>query len=93
MDTIEDVIRRIIREELAELELQRPVDVVHIAPEARTWLTTGEAAERVRWHPVTITRALQLGELHGVQAGRNGHWRMRPACVGAWLTGAGCEHA
>ncbi|MDR0593716.1 MAG: helix-turn-helix domain-containing protein [Bifidobacteriaceae bacterium] len=55
-------------------------------------LTTGEAAEAARRHPVTIRRALEAGELHGSQRGAGGRWVIREACLEAWLGGGRCEH-
>ena len=91
-NAIEQIIRRIIHEELRDLisGLQSPVAVARVAPKEHAWLTSGEAAGRAKRHRVTVTRALQLGELRGVQTGHGGRW---PACVDAWLMGGGCEHA
>lgn len=56
------------------------------------YLTTGEAAEYARRHPVTIRRSLVSGELHGVQRVAGGRWLIRPECLEAWLEATKCQH-
>ena len=56
------------------------------------FLTTGRAAVRSSRHPVTIRRALETGELHGVQRVKGGVWLIEPACLDSYLAGERCEH-
>lgn len=51
------------------------------------WLTTAEAAELAKRHPVTVSKALATGELHGHQTVRRGRWGVKSAAVDAWILG------
>ena len=48
-------------------------------------LTVGIAARLTGYHPATIRRALQRGDLNGYRAGRRGMYRIRPAALDAWI--------
>lgn len=50
-------------------------------------LTVREAADRARRHPDTILKALQRGELPGIQRVRAGKWLVDEADLEAWITG------
>ena len=56
------------------------------------FLTTSRAAVRSSRHPGTIRRALEAGELHGVQRVKGGVWLIEPACLDAYVAGQLCEH-
>lgn len=55
-------------------------------------LTVAEVAEATRKDPQTVRRALQAGELHGVQSKVRGHWTVREDCAEAWADKTPCEH-
>lgn len=55
-------------------------------------LTVGEAAEIVRRHPVTVRKALESGEMHGMQRKARAHWLINEDCAVAWVTGERCAH-
>ncbi|MBS45213.1 MAG: hypothetical protein CMH83_18990 [Nocardioides sp.] len=61
--------------------------------EGRTWHTTGTAAAYSGYHPTTLVRHLQSGELHGFQRKTKGRWRIHVDCLDAWLVGETCTHA
>ena len=58
----------------------------------RYWLSAVETAERANCHHVTVLKAVEAGELHGIQRKKYARWKFRPACVDAWLAGERCEH-
>lgn len=60
--------------------------------QGKYFLTTKRAAIRSNRHPVTIRRALEAGELHGVQRVKGGVWLIEPACLDAYVAGQLCEH-
>ena len=62
------------------------------AAEPSRRLTTAEAAEVARRHPVTVRRALEGGELHGRQSKAGGRWLIRTECLDAWIDGEKCGH-
>lgn len=43
-------------------------------------------------HVETVRDALRSGELHGVQRVKGGAWKIRPACLEAWVDLVPCEH-
>lgn len=51
-------------------------------------LTVREAAEIARRHPDTILKALQRGELPGIQRVPRGKWLVDEADLEAWIIGA-----
>jgi hypothetical protein len=55
-------------------------------------LTVGEVAAAARKHEVTIRRALESGDLHGVQPKKGGTWSIREDCAEAYADGLLCEH-
>jgi len=57
------------------------------------FLTVATAAERAACHPDTLRDALRSGDLHGTQRVKGGTWKIRPACIDAWVEGEPCEHA
>ena len=50
----------------------------------RVWLTTAQAAEHTGYHPDTIRKALEAGELRGKQRRPGGHWRVHVDVLDAW---------
>lgn len=58
----------------------------------RLILTSAEAADYASVHRDTILRALQAGELHGLQKRVKSHWRIRVTCLESWLDGQRCDH-
>jgi hypothetical protein len=89
MDSIENIIRRVIREELALV----------IGPTARywgggreslgEWYTVRRAASVSGYAPRTISDALRKGELVGAQGSKNGHWRIRAEELDDWVERGG----
>lgn len=55
-------------------------------------LTTAEVASSARCHVVTVRRALEVGDLHGVQRGAGGRWTVLEECIDPWLAGEPCAH-
>lgn len=96
MESIEDIIRRVVRDEirreLGPLRDQLKGMASVPAQGDRRWLKTQQAADRVGHHRVTIHKALLSGTLHGVQPSKSGRWRIEPRCVDAWLEGVTCPH-
>ncbi|HEY8647052.1 MAG TPA: helix-turn-helix domain-containing protein [Gaiellaceae bacterium] len=60
--------------------------------DARLILKVDAAADYAVVHPDTIRKALQAGELHGLQKRAGCSWRIRMACLDAWLSGEKCAH-
>lgn len=58
----------------------------------KRFLTPLEAALISDSHVETVRDALRSGALHGSQRTKGGTWRVRPACVDAWIDGVRCEH-
>lgn len=56
------------------------------------FVTVAGAALIADSHPETVRSALRSGELHGSQRVKGGTWKIRPACVEAWVDGEACEH-
>ncbi|GGA72832.1 hypothetical protein GCM10011490_24510 [Pseudoclavibacter endophyticus] len=50
-------------------------------------LTVREAADIARRHPDTILKALQRGELPGIQRVRAGRWLVEDEALEAWVNG------
>jgi excisionase family DNA binding protein len=48
-------------------------------------ITVGTAARLTGYHPATIRRALQRGDLEGYRAGARGMYRLNPEALAAWL--------
>lgn len=59
---------------------------------AKRFISVMEAALIADSHPETVRGALRSGELHGSQRAKGGTWKVRPACVDAWVAGEDCEH-
>jgi hypothetical protein len=57
-----------------------------------TRLTVKNAAAVGQKHPVTIRRALEVGDLHGKQRTKGGRWLIQPECLQAWLDQEPCPH-
>ncbi|MCF7548889.1 helix-turn-helix domain-containing protein [Pseudonocardia sp. WMMC193] len=57
----------------------------------RTWLDVKEVAARARLSPLTVTRLLREGRMHGHQAIRQGQWRAKGDAVDAFLQNATFE--
>ncbi|WP_243061198.1 helix-turn-helix domain-containing protein [Nocardioides sp. SR21] len=58
----------------------------------RTWHSTSTAADYADCHPVTVLKACEAEELHGVQRKARGRWRIHVDCLDAWIKGQRCEH-
>jgi excisionase family DNA binding protein len=61
--------------------------VMRVIRRERT-ITVGTAARLTGYHPATIRRALQRGDLDGYRAGRRGMYRIRPDALNDWITPA-----
>lgn len=72
------------------LEAALAQDVAKLAE--RRFVTVIGAAFIAECSQETIRRALRSGELHGSQQKKSGTWKMRPACVEAWVDKEPCEH-
>jgi excisionase family DNA binding protein len=48
-------------------------------------ITVGTAARLTGYHPATIRRALQRGDLEGYRAGARGMYRIPPRALQDWL--------
>jgi hypothetical protein len=55
-------------------------------------LTVADAAVVGQRHPVTIRRALEVGDLHGTQRKKGGRWLIKPECLEAWIDQEPCAH-
>lgn len=55
-------------------------------------LTVNDAATVGSRHPVTIRRALEVGDLHGKQRKKGGRWLIQPECLEAWIDQEPCPH-
>lgn len=55
-------------------------------------LKVSEAAKVVRRHPVTVRKALEARELHGIQRKPGAHWLVHEECALAWIHGEPCPH-
>lgn len=66
--------------------LQRDLD----AMASKRFLVVMEAALLAECHPDTVRAALRSGELHGAQRSKGGTWKVRPACLDAWVDGVPC---
>jgi hypothetical protein len=91
METIEDIIRRIVRDELRQAERPCSPTSADETPQTR-WLTAGEAAAIAHRNGYTVRRALQDGTLHGRQRKKGGTWLLTRQCVDAWIFGVPCPH-
>lgn len=60
--------------------------------ERRTWHSTATAAEYADRATVTVLKACESGELHGVQRTARGRWRIHVDCLDAWIWGRKCPH-
>lgn len=60
--------------------------------QAERRLSVVQAATIAGCHIETIREALRAQELHGNQRVKGGTWRIRPACLEAWMDGDACEH-
>ncbi len=58
----------------------------------KRFVSAFEAALLSEHHIETVREALRSGELHGAQRVKGGTWKIRPACVDAWMAGEECEH-
>ncbi|HEY0889911.1 MAG TPA: helix-turn-helix domain-containing protein [Nocardioides sp.] len=58
----------------------------------RFWHSTHTAAAHSGFHPQTVRKACESGELHGSQRTKGGRWRIHRDCLDAWLRGEKCEH-
>jgi hypothetical protein len=103
MSEIEDIIRRIVREELQEQMpgiIARALDdrrahaqgPVSAPVDAAERLTVREAAVVARRSPDTLRLALDADELHGAQQRARGKWTIERQCLLAWIDGAPCVH-
>lgn len=61
--------------------------------DGRTWHSTSTAAEYADRATVTVLKACESGELHGVQRKQRGRWRIHVDCLDAWIWGRACPHA
>jgi len=59
---------------------------------AIVWHSTATAAAELGQHPSTVLKALEAGELHGVQRKKKGRWRIHRDCLNAYGLGIACEH-
>lgn len=59
---------------------------------ARIWHSTAQAADHSNYHPDTVRKALENGELHGSQRKPKGRWRIHVDCLDAWCAGESCQH-
>ena len=60
----------------------------------RIWHTTTTAAEHAGYHPDTVRKACESGELHASQRGTGCHWRIHHDCLDSWAGGEACpRHA
>lgn len=55
-------------------------------------MTVAQASGYSHRHPVTLRRALEVGDLHGSQRKAGGTWSIRTECLDAWLDGQRCPH-
>lgn len=62
------------------------------ALDERLRLSVNEASAAYGRHPVTLRRALEVGELHGTQRIVRGRWSIQRECIEAWLGGEQCQH-
>lgn len=58
----------------------------------RYWHSTEQAAEHTGYHPQTVRKAAEAGELHGSQRKAGGRWRFHVDCLDAWVAGEPCPH-
>jgi hypothetical protein len=49
------------------------------------WLTPRQVADRTVRDVSEVRRSLEIGELHGHQKSKGGHWRIDAACVDPWV--------
>lgn len=76
----------------AQLSLEEALanDVAKLAE--KRFVTVATAAFMTEYSQETIRRALRSGELHGSQQSKSGTWKMRPACIEAWVDKEPCKH-
>lgn len=51
------------------------------------WLTVADVAQVTGWHPDTVRRRLESGEMHGHQRSRRGRWQIHSDAVDACIRG------
>ncbi|WP_449282218.1 hypothetical protein [Leucobacter sp.] len=74
--------------ESLEEAVQRDLDAIS----QKRFVSTFEASLIAGCHLETVRDALREGTLHGSQRMKGGTWKLRPACVEAWVDGMPCEH-
>jgi excisionase family DNA binding protein len=79
VDELEDLVRRVVRQELA----------AHVAAPAAEVLTREEAAELLRLHPHVLAKWVRTRGVPGQKVGS--HWRFRRGELLAWLARQGKE--
>ncbi|WP_162246459.1 helix-turn-helix domain-containing protein [Aeromicrobium sp. Root495] len=84
---------RRLQEQRQERKLARAA-AIDAGPSEKSWLderiwhSTSTAAEYAGMSSTTIVKALQSGELTGVQRTRNARWRIHRDELEAWLSGS-----
>lgn len=53
----------------------------------RHWFTTRQAAEFTGFHPDTVRKALEAGDLVGEKRHEKAHWRIQREALDAWQKG------